>query len=173
MPNKPGCKVPGGVAGAKVDEGEPALPATVLTPNEQAKKELVRLNDSQKMHMVGKHDPEVLNTKFKQRAIDGTDPITGLTPRNLRGNPSSRFYNWEIMLKAYTLGTTRVENGLPRFTGKDSQQSDIVRMRLPGAGEGYIPNPRSVENPRLIEMNGFEMKFDKVTGIPFTLYPIK
>lgn len=78
-----------------------------------------------------------------------------------------------MMLKAYTLGTTRTEQGLTRFTGKDSQMADIVKMRLPGAGEGYMPNSRSKENPRLIEMNGFEMKFDPVTGVPFTLYPIK
>lgn len=77
------------------------------------------------------------------------------------------------MLKAYNLGMTRVEQGLPRFTGKDSQMADIVRMRLPGAGQGYIPNPKSENDPKLIDMNGFEMKFDKVTGVPFTLYPIK
>jgi hypothetical protein len=45
-------------------------------------------------------------------------------------------------------------------------------MRLPGAGEGYVPNARSKDNPRRIELDGFEMKFDD-SGIPFTLYPIK
>ena len=172
-PGKPGCRVPGDISGAKVDEGEPALPAPELTAEEKAKKEIIRLNDSQGMHMVGKHDPEISNAKWKQRAIDGTNPITGKTPKNRQGNPSSRFHSFELMLKAYTLGTTRVENGLPRFTGKDAQLADIVRMDLPGAGEGYIPNSKSVQNPKLIKMNRFEMKFDKETGIPFTLYPIK
>ncbi|MHC8372923.1 RHS repeat-associated core domain-containing protein [Pseudomonas sp. MDT1-85] len=171
-PNKPGCKAPDDASGAKVDEGEPELPKPKLT-EELAKKEINRLNDSQGMHMVGKHGPEVPDAAMKQRAIDGTNPITGKKPRKRRGNSSSRFYNWKIMLKAYNLGITRTEQGLPRFTGKDSQQADIVRMRLPGAGEGYIPNPKSEKNPKLIEMNGFEMKFDPVTGVPFTLYPIK
>jgi hypothetical protein len=123
--------------------------------------------------MVGKHGPDVPDVPFKQRAIDGTDPITGKTPRGMRGNPSSKFYNYVLMHKAYMLATTRAERGLARFTGKDGQGNDIVRMRLPGAGEGYIPNPKLKEDPKLIEMNGFEMKFDPETGIPFTLYPIK
>lgn len=122
--------------------------------------------------MVGKHSPAVPDAKWKQRAIDGTDPITGRTPRNRVGNPSSRFHSWELMHKAYILGTTRVEQGLPRFTGKDDKDNDIVRMQLPGAGEGYKPNSKSKQNPKLVELNGFEMKFDE-SGVPFTLYPIK
>jgi len=171
-PNKPGCGAPDDTTGAKVDEGEPALPKPKLSAAELAKKEVKRLNDSQGMHMVGKHDPEISETKWKQRAIDGTNPITGRKPWHERGVPSSRFNSWELMLEAYTLATTRTERGLTRFTGKDGNQKDIVRMRLPGAGEGYVPNARSKDNPRRIELDGFEMKFDD-SGIPFTLYPIK
>jgi hypothetical protein len=76
------------------------------------------------------------------------------------------------MLEAYTLATTRTERGLSRFTGTDGEGNNIVRMRLPGAGEGYVPNTRSKENPRLIKLDGFEMKFSDA-GVPFTLYPIK
>jgi hypothetical protein len=76
------------------------------------------------------------------------------------------------MLEAYVLATTRVERGLPRFTGQDSQGANVVKMRLPNAGEGYKPNRRDKENPRLItNMGGFEMKFDPITNLPFTLYP--
>ena len=171
--NKPGCGAPDDATGAKVDEGEPELPKPKLSAAKLAENEIRRLDKSQGMHMVGKHSPAVPDAKWQQRAIDGTDPITGRTPRNQRGNPSSRFHSWEIMLKAYNLGTTRTQQGLPRFTGKDSQKADIVRMRLPGAGEGYIPNPKSKQNPKLIKMDGFEMKFDPVAGVPFTLYPIK
>ncbi|MFJ7284216.1 RHS repeat-associated core domain-containing protein [Pseudomonas sp. NPDC099000] len=152
---KAGCEAPCDTTGVKVDEGEPELPKLKLTAAELAKKEVKRLNDSQGMHMVGKHDPEVPRAAHIQRAIDGTNPITGKTPRNKKGNSSSRFHSWEIMLKAYNLGTTRTEQGLTRFTGKDSQKADIVRMRLPGAGEGYIPNPKSEKNPKLIQMDGF------------------
>ncbi|KJZ62593.1 RHS repeat-associated core domain-containing protein [Pseudomonas fluorescens] len=171
-PNKLRCGAPDDTTGARVDEGEPALPKPKLSAAELAEKEVKRLNDSQGMHMVGKHSPAVPDAKWKQRAIDGTDPITGRRPWHQRGNPSSRFSSWELMLEAYTLATTRTERGLSRFTGKDGEDNNIVRMRLPGAGEGYVPNTRSKENPRLIKLDGFEMKFDDA-GVPFTLYPIK
>lgn len=58
------------------------------------------------------------------------------------------------------------------FSGKDSEENDIVRIRLPGAGEGYFPNLKSRETPKLIGLDGIEMKFDPA-GIQFTLYPIK
>jgi hypothetical protein len=155
-----------------VDEGEPELPKRKLSAAELAENEIRRLDKSQGMHMVGKHSPAVPDAKWKQRAIDGTDPITGRKPWHQRGNPSSRFSSWELMLEAYTLATTRTKNGLPRYTGKDNEDNDVVRMRLPGAGEGYMPNSKSKENPKLIGLDGFEMKFDD-DGVPFTLYPIK
>jgi len=171
-PNKPGCGAPDDTTGARVDEGEPELPKPKLSAAEVAENEIRRLDKSQGMHMVGKHSPAVPDAKWKQRAIDGTDPITGRRPRHQRGNPSSRFSSWELMLEAYTLATTRTERGLSRFTGTDGEGHNIVRMRLPGAGEGYMPNTRSKENPRLIKLDGFEMKFSDA-GVPFTLYPIK
>jgi hypothetical protein len=76
------------------------------------------------------------------------------------------------MLEAYTLATTRTERGLPKYTGTDLEGNNIVRMELPGAGEGYVPNAKSKEDPKLIKLNGFEMKFNS-KGIPFTLYPVK
>jgi RHS repeat-associated protein len=171
-PNKSGCSAPDDATGAKVDEGEPALPKPKLSAAELAEKEVKRLNDSQGMHMVGKHSPAVPDAKWKQRAIDGTDPITGRRPWHQRGNPSSRFSSWELMLEAYTLATTRTERGLSKFTGIDREGNNIVRMKLPGAGEGYVPNPKSKENPKHVRLDGFEMKFgDK--DIPFTLYPVK
>ncbi|MFW0756594.1 RHS repeat-associated core domain-containing protein [Pseudomonas sp. H11T01] len=176
-PGADGCKPSMGVkdpaAKARVDEGEPDLPKHKLSAEELAKKEVKRLNDSQGMHMVGKHSPEVPDAALKQRAIDGTNPITGKRPRHKAGSSSSRFYSWELQLEAYKLATSRTENGLPAFTGKDRSSNDIVRMKFPGAGEGYIPNPKSPENPKLMDMNRIEMKFDRDTGIPFTLFPIK
>jgi hypothetical protein len=73
-----------------------------------------------------------------------------------------------MMLKAYTLETTLTEQRLTRFTGKDSQMADIVKMRLPGAGEGYMPNSRPKQDPKLVRLNGFEVKFNE-SGVPFTL----
>ncbi len=45
------------------------------------------------MHTVGKHGPDIPNPVMKQRAIDGTDPITGATGRV---NKSSQFKSWVI-----------------------------------------------------------------------------
>jgi hypothetical protein len=45
-------------------------------------------------------------------------------------------------------------------------------MKFPDGGEGYIPNSKNINEPKLVKMNGIEMKFSK-KGIPFTLYPIK
>jgi RHS repeat-associated protein len=171
-PNKPGCSAPDDATRAKVDEGEPAVPKPKLSAAELAENEIRRLDKSQGMHMVGKHSPAVPDAKWKQRAIDGTNPITGKRPWHQRGNPSSRFSSWELMLEAYTLATTRTERGLPQFTGIDRDGNNIVRMKLPGAGEGYVPNAKSKENPKLISLDGFEMKFGD-NDIPFTLYPIK
>ncbi|WP_283189716.1 RHS repeat-associated core domain-containing protein [Pseudomonas sp. PMCC200344] len=171
-PNKPGCGAPDDTTGAKVNEGEPELPKPKLSAAELAKKEVKRLNDSQGMHMVGKHDPEVPRAAHKQRAIDGTDPITGVTPKDKIGNPSSRFYSWELQLEAYKMATSREANGLPKFTGTDKKGRKIVRMRFPDGGEGYIPNSKNKNEPKLVKMNGIEMKFSKKEK-PFTLYPIK
>ncbi|WP_434694561.1 RHS repeat protein [Pseudomonas sp. Z1-14] len=171
-----GCKTPAvGVqdpaAKVAVDEGEPALPKP--TTEELAEKEVRRLDREQSMHMVGKHSLAVSDQKWKQRAVDGTDPLSGKTPKNKIGNPSSRFSSWEMQLKAYNLAVNREKYGLSRFTGRDQNNNNIIRMELPGAGEGYIPNKKDPSNPKLVAMDRFEMKVDPDTGVPFTLFPIK
>ncbi|MCG6578011.1 type IV secretion protein Rhs, partial [Pseudomonas sp. AF32] len=174
-PGKGGCRPAVGeqdpAAKAQVDEGEPRLPKP--TVEELAEQEVRRLDREQGMHMVSKHSLAVSDEAWKQRAIDGTDPSTGVTPRSERGNPSSRFASWEMQLKAYNLAISRKENGLSPFTGRDPNNNHVVRMDLPGAGEGYIPNRRDPSNPTLVTMDKFEMKFDPDTEIPFTLYPIR
>ncbi|UZE04907.1 RHS repeat-associated core domain-containing protein [Pseudomonas corrugata] len=174
-PGKGGCRPAVGeqdpAAKVGVDEGEPRLPKP--TVEELAEQEVRRLDREQGMHMVSKHSLAVSDEAWKQRAINGTDPSTGVTPRNERGNPSSRFSSWEMQLRAYNLAISRKENGLSPFTGRDQRNNHIVRMDLPGAGEGYIPNRRDPSNPTLVAMDRFEMKFDPDTEIPFTLYPIR
>ncbi|WP_338473789.1 RHS repeat-associated core domain-containing protein [Pseudomonas sp. MS646] len=152
-----------------VDEGEPRLPKP--TAAELAEKEVRRLDREQGMHMVGKHSPAVPDQKWKRRAIDGTDPITGKTPWHRKGNPSSRFYSWELQLKAYELAMSKKNSG--HVLLMDKSGSKYLRADFPGAGEGYIPNPKDPTNPKLVKMNRIEMKFDRDTEAPFTLYPIK
>ncbi|ALI08883.1 type IV secretion protein Rhs [Pseudomonas fluorescens] len=153
----------------QVDEGEPRLPKP--TAAELAEKEVRRLDREQGMHMVGKHSPAVPDQVWKQRAIDGTDPVTGRTPSHRKGNPSSRFYSWELQLKAYELAISKRNSGHVLLTDKSG--SKYLRADFPGAGEGYIPNARDPNDPKLVKMNRIEMKFDRDTEIPFTLYPIK
>jgi hypothetical protein len=182
MPNKPGCKVPGGGGGAKVDEGEPALPK--MTAQERraridelaeanAKRRVREYEDLYDMHTVKKHSSEISDEALKQRAINGTDPHTGVAPIPPRGNPSSQFHNWRMHLGALNKAMTRDKDGLIMHTGKDQNENPIVRLELPGAGRGYKPNRADPQNPTLNDnMSWFEVKFDRVNSQePFTGFP--
>ncbi|VVM74736.1 hypothetical protein PS684_02956 [Pseudomonas fluorescens] len=182
-PNKPGCEVPGGIGGAKVDEGEPALPK--MTAQERraridelaeanAKRRVTEYEDLYDMHTVKKHGSEISDQALKQRGINGADPHTGIVPRRARGNLSSQFHNWRMHLGALNKAMTKDKDGLIMPTGKDQNHNPIVRLELPGAGRGYKPNRRDEQNPSLNEdMNWFEVKFDSVnTQEPFTGFPV-
>ena len=80
-----------------VDHGEPALPQLTRAQRQEKIDELTEANAKRRvleqekkydMHMVGKHGPEVENVKMRRRSIDGTDPITGITPKNKKGVPA-------------------------------------------------------------------------------------
>lgn len=68
---------------------------------------------------------------------------------------------------------TRERLGLSPHTGKGDNQDPIVRMELPGAGRGYRPNRRDINNPKLNEgLDWFEVKFDKDDeSRPYTGFP--
>ncbi|WP_083207144.1 RHS repeat-associated core domain-containing protein [Pseudomonas sp. 24 R 17] len=166
----------------KVNSDEPRTPGPQLTARQRRIEELTEANAKRRvleyeaeydMHMVGKHGPEVESHKIRRRSINGTDPITDITPQNKKGVPSSQFNSWKLQLQAWTKATSRVERGLPRYTGIDDKTNDIVRLELPGAGRGYRPNKKAPNNPTFNpSMNGAEMKF-REDGTPFTLFPIK
>jgi RHS repeat-associated protein len=181
-PNKPGCEVPGGIGGAKVDEGEPALPKMTAPERrarvdelaeENAKRRVSEYEKIYDMHTVKKHSSEISDPALKQRAINGADPHTGEVPKGAKGNPSSQFHSWRMHLGALNKAMTKDKNGLIRHTGMDQKKNPIVRLELPGAGRGYRPNKKDAQNPGLNEdMNWFEVKFDKVnTQEPFTGFP--
>ncbi|MCP1489479.1 RHS repeat-associated protein [Pseudomonas fluorescens] len=181
-PNRPGCEVPGGIAGAKVDEGEPALPKMTAQERRARIDELAEANAKQRvseyeklydMHTVKKHGSEISDPALKQRAINGADPHTGNVPKGAKGNLSSQFHSWRMHLGALNKAMTKDKNGLIRHTGKDQKKNPIVRLELPGAGRGYRPNKKDKQNPGLNEdMNWFEVKFDIVnTQEPFTGFP--
>ncbi|WP_339454378.1 RHS repeat-associated core domain-containing protein, partial [Pseudomonas sp. EA_5y_Pfl2_R50] len=181
-PNNPGCAVPGRASGARVDEGEPALPK--MTAQERraridelaeanAKRRVIEYENIYGMHTVEKHSPEISDRALKQRAINGANPHTGVVPRRALGNRSSQFYNWRMHLAALNKAMTKDKHGLIMHNGVDQNNNPIVRLELPDAGRGYRPNRRDVQNPILNEhLNWFEVKFDEVnTQKPFTGFP--
>jgi hypothetical protein len=103
------------------------------------------------MHTVKKHSSDIPDVALKRRAINGADPHTGAVPKGAKGNPSSQFSNWRMHFNALNKAMTRERLGLSPHTGKGHNQYPIVRMELPGAGRGYKPNKKDVNNPKLNE----------------------
>ncbi|KAA0943147.1 RHS repeat-associated core domain-containing protein, partial [Pseudomonas sp. ANT_H14] len=179
---KPATKVQSPAGKATIDPGEPSTPQPGVTVRQAKIEELTEKNAKRRitefegkygMHMVTKHGPEVPHAALVQRAIDGTDPITGYTPPKSKGNPSSQFTSWKMQLNAWIEATTRTDRGMTRYTGLDDKKNHIVRIEQPGAGRGYRPNKNDKQNPVFNNsMNGAEMKF-RQDGTPFTLFPIE
>ncbi|WP_255251527.1 RHS repeat-associated core domain-containing protein, partial [Pseudomonas indica] len=174
------------IAKARVEQAEPEAPSPQMTSEQRrtrldelseanAKRRVQEYEAKYNMHTIGKHSPEVPDSALKQRAIDGTDPITGQTPRSRRGNPSSQFKSWKLQMHAINEALTRKTRGLPQHTGVDSQGNPILRIEQPVSGRGYKPNRTDANNPHEVtDMNGAEIKFNKHdTDAPFTAYPIE
>ncbi|MCU1758345.1 RHS domain-containing protein, partial [Pseudomonas sp. 14P_8.1_Bac3] len=179
---RPGCGAPDDPTGAKVDQGEPSLPKMSAEQRRARIDELAEANAKGRvesmeqkydMHTVKKHSSDIPDVALKRRAINGADPHTGAVPKGAKGNPSSQFSNWRMHFNALNKAMTRERLGLSPHTGKDHNQYPIVRMELPGAGRGYKPNKKDVNNPKLNEdMNWFEVKFDKNdVSRPYTGFP--
>lgn len=183
-PNKPGCGAPDDTTGAKVDEGEPALPRLTgeqrrerieVLKEEVAKRWVERFEGKYPgMHSIGKHSVEVPDAVIRQRSVDGTDPITKLPHKKNKGNLSSQYKSWNLHMHTLNDDMTRVVRGLPQFTGKDVNGYNVVRRENKNVGRGYKPNKKDPENPHLIEdMHGSETKFSKGGDPkPFTSHPV-
>ncbi|ETD35133.1 type IV secretion protein Rhs [Pseudomonas chlororaphis subsp. aurantiaca PB-St2] len=165
------------------NEGAPKAPAPQMTAEQRrarieelseanAKRRVQEFETKYDMHTIGKHGPDIPDAVMKQRAIDGTDPITG---RRGRRNSSSQFNSWKLQMHAINEATTRVKRGLPAHTGVDANDNPIVRIEQPGSGKGYKPNRRDEQNPiRVDPMNGAEIKFDPDDpSRPYTAFPTK
>ncbi|GKX52723.1 hypothetical protein SOASR029_30320 [Budvicia aquatica] len=166
-----------------VNDGAPPKPP--MTPEqrradmdrrieENAERRVREYEAKYNMHTVGKHSPDVADADLKQRAIDGTDPVTGKLPKGgPKGNPSSQFVSWRVQLHAINEAMTRKARGLPQHTGTDIRKNPVVRGELDNSGRGYKPNSNDKNNPSYIDkMDGFEVKFDRNNpDNPFTAYP--
>ncbi|WP_426207328.1 RHS repeat-associated core domain-containing protein, partial [Pseudomonas sp. TSPC2-1] len=178
-PKKPGCEVPGGIGGAKVDEGEPALPK--MTAQERrsridelaeanAKREVLKLEKKHNMHTVAKHNPEIPDKALKQRSIDGSHP----TKKGKKGptRPSSQFKTWLLQLNAINDAITRMDRKKPIATGYTKDGDPIIRKEMPRGGRGYKPNKKDKDNPKFIkDLNFSEVRFDQASGKPYTAFP--
>ncbi len=86
-PNRPGCEVPGGIDGAKVDEGEPALPKMTAQERRARIDELAEniafeeLNNMEKSikkaHFLQKHGAQTTLVSQLDRLQYGKNPTTG------------------------------------------------------------------------------------------------
>ena len=96
----------------------------------------------------------------RQRAIDGTDPIT--KRKSTRGNLSSQYKSWNLHMHTLNYDTASVVRKLPQFTGEDVNGYPIVRRHNKDVRRGYKPNKKDSKNPHLLEsMHGSETKFSK------------
>ncbi|MCF4997662.1 type IV secretion protein Rhs, partial [Pseudomonas syringae] len=178
-PNKPGCKVPGGVGDSVVDEGEPSLPKMTAQQRRaridelaegNAKRRVVEMEEKYNMHTVAKHNPEIPDEALKQRSIDGSHP----TIIGERGpiRPSSQFKTWRLQLNALTDAVSRMARKNPMPTGYTRDGDPVIRKEMPKGGRGYKPNRRDHANPKFIEeLNYSEVRFDQVSGMPYTAFP--
>ncbi len=177
---------PGGETGRQdtppaVNTGEPGAPDPQLTAEQRrarieelseqnAKRRVYEIEKKYNMHTIGKHGPEIPDVVMRQRAIDGTDPITG---KKSKINKSSQFHSWKIQLNTLNEALTRKTRNLATSNGKDSNQNPILKMEYPNSGRSYRPNKKDIQNPSLNEtMNSTEVKFDsKNPDRPFTAFP--
>ncbi|PTC22071.1 type IV secretion protein Rhs, partial [Pseudomonas palleroniana] len=181
---KPASELENPIEKATVDERQPALPKQAREERRSriedlseanAKRRVLELEEKHNMHSVAKHSPEINDAALRQRAIDGTDPSTGLLKPGKSGNLSSQFHSWRMQLGALNKALTRNSLGLDPFNGKDHNQNPILKLELLGAGRGYRPNKKDPKSPHLNEkLNWFEVKFDKKDNTrPFTAFPVE
>lgn len=176
---KAGCGAPDDVAGARVDEGGPALPKMSAGQRREridelaeanAKRRVLEYEERYDMHTVAKHNPEIPDEALKQRSIDGSHP----TQKGQNGpvSSSSQFKSWMLQMNAINDAVTRMarKNALP--TGHTPQGDPFIRKEMPGGGRGYKPNKKDKENPSYIDdLNYSEVRFDRLTGKPYTAFP--
>ncbi|MFJ7316236.1 RHS repeat-associated core domain-containing protein, partial [Pseudomonas sp. NPDC098747] len=179
-PGKPGCKVPGDVSGAKVDEGEPALPKMTAQERRARIDELAEANAKRRvheyeklydMHTVAKHNPEIPDKALKQRSIDGSHPIKKGVKEGV--NSSSQFRNWLLQLHAINDAISRMSRTPPAPTGFTNKGDPVVRKEMPGGGRGYKPNKKDKQNPKYVdELNYSEVRFrNQNSQSPYTAFP--
>jgi RHS repeat-associated protein len=179
-PKTPVCKVPGDTTGARVDEGEPALPK--LTGEQRrarigelaeanAKRRVIEFEKKYDMHTVAKHNPEIPDAALKQRSIDGSHPTKPGVKEGV--NSSSQFSSWLLQFHAINDAVSRMSRNPPAPTGFTNKGDPVVRKEMPNAGRGYKPNRKDKNNPTYVdELNYSEVRFRRQDiKKPYTGFP--
>lgn len=70
---------------------------------------------------------------------------------------------------------TREARGLPKYNFFDSRNNpSVIGSNSAGVGWGFSPNRLSPSSPTFNpQLNGWIVRFDPVTGAPFTAYPTR
>ena len=135
-----------------------------------AKRKVLGWEREYDMHTVEKHGPDIPDNELRQLSIDVINPTTGE-----RGaiSSSSQFKSWRMQLHAINKAMGKMQGDSPSPTAFDRSGNPVVVVELPGAGRGYKPNGRDVNNPRYIEnMERAETRFDRNNPTrPFTAFP--
>ncbi|KOX99390.1 RHS repeat-associated core domain-containing protein [Pseudomonas nunensis] len=179
-PDKSDCKVPGDTTGARVDEGEPALPKMTAEQRRARIDELAEANAKRRvdefehiydMHTVAKHNPEIPDAALKQRSIDGSHPTKPGVKEGV--NSSSQFSSWLLQFHAVNDAVSRMNRKPPAPTGFTNRGDPVVRKEMPGAGRGYKPNRKDKDNPKYVdELNYSEVRFRRQDiNKPYTGFP--
>ncbi|RON58581.1 RHS repeat-associated core domain-containing protein [Pseudomonas frederiksbergensis] len=124
-PNKSGCTVPGDTTGARVDEGEPALPKMTAEQRRARIDELAeanayrRLDEMEKAtpgaHFLEKHGKQTSLSSQRERVITGRNPTTGIIERYTNGRRA---------------GQPKIPSAATRFISYRDQLNAIHRAQL-------------------------------------------
>ncbi|MFJ5239837.1 type IV secretion protein Rhs, partial [Pseudomonas neuropathica] len=124
-PNKPGCEVPGGIGGAKVDKGEPALPKMTaqerraridVLAEENAYRRLHEMENPQNgEHFLEKHGAQTTLQSQFERAMTGRNPTTGVIETYIGGSKD---------------GEPKIPSAATHFLSHRDQLNAIYRAKL-------------------------------------------
>ncbi|VVN66436.1 hypothetical protein PS718_00126 [Pseudomonas fluorescens] len=124
-PKKPGCEMPGGIDGAKVDDGEPALPKMTAEQRRERIDELAEENAYRRLHEMenpqnGEHFLEkhgaqtTLQSQF-ERITSGKNPTTGVVETYIGGSKD---------------GEPKIPSAATHFLSHRDQLNAIYRAKL-------------------------------------------
>ncbi|WP_460090234.1 RHS repeat-associated core domain-containing protein [Pseudomonas sp. S2_E02] len=144
-PNKPGCEVPGGIGGAKVDEGEPALPKMTAQERRARIDDLAeanafrRLDEMEKAtpgaHFVEKHGKQTTLASQQERSVTGRNPSTGVI---------------ELYTNGRRAGQPKIPSAATHFFSNRDQLNAIHRAQLIFRRNGQIASKEPMNMGKIV-----------------------